>query len=1212
MSISNTPLVFISYARDDGEDIARQLRERLAEEEAGISVWQDRSQMEGGVSWWKQITEALEVVRFLVLVMTPGAMQSTMVQKEWRYARQRGVSVYPVFGQAGDQVSLNILPRWMRKAHFFDLEREWETFVNYLKSPRRENRVPFMAPDLPSSFVARPDLYRPVVDALTGEDKASVALTTSLQGAGGLGKTTLAAAICHDEDIIEEFSDGILWVTLGNDPKILDECAKLYVALTGERVNFIDEGDAEFHLSQVLQEKKCLLVIDDAWRPADMKPFMRGGANSARLITTRIAGLAAEAQPFAVNEMRRSEAVELLANGLPIDPDLKGRYRTLSHKLGEWPLLLELANAQLRRRLAKSDTITGALDYVERKLSKQGIVAFDVRQAQHREEAISVTMDLSLEFLSGRERGAFLGLALFAEDTEIPLEIAADLWFVDEFEAEEWAMVFDEMSLARFRLQDATIRLHDVVRSYAETCLPDLPSQHDSLVASLKPALERGDPFAWRWQSYHLVQAGRGDALRDALLDIDWLLAKLKATDLENLIEDFRYLPDDPDTGLILEAIQLSSYALSGNPDELPGQLFARLAFEEQSAALREFCERLTAWRGKTWFQPVTPALTAAGNVLIGTLRQGNGAILALRPLNSDYLATGAIDGTLTIWDWRRAKQVEARKIHPDAIRSLDVSTSGEIIATGSFDGTIKLLNADAPADQVSEFRIDHIEAAPIFVLLKNGTHLAGAIGDRVFVHALSAQDQPMDLLSLGGQANAIAASNGDGFYIACESGEILAWSSADPLDARHIGSHDGPVAGLAVAADAGDLFSVGADATLRKWTEVEPETWHADGLSDRIFHASTLAVTKDGKTAAAGSLDGQISLWDVETRSMLKVLEGHAGAINDLRFGPDDNLLLSGSDDGTIRVWDPSRPPARRRTPDHVGPVRAVAIASDDRVGFSTSDGRNLEAWDLTTGKPLTTWVGDSAWLVTIDDIGSYAVVLLPGDRLHAWSLQDDRIKTVTHAGGLRALQVAVTEERALSIDVMGFLSLWDLQKRTCEISIPVRTDFVKTLLVSRSFDHVLALRPSNAIDIQSTRTGELRTEAAEQTNLIALSHQNSVAAAVTSGGRALLFGSHQRDLSDTVDLSGANALVLSGDGSSVLVASEAGTIDLRDVGSGKREAQFTLEAPISACAMSDDGGLILTGDRSGFVNVMRLLKPQPVSDAQGISNNGVEDPHG
>jgi hypothetical protein len=47
--------------------------------------------MEGGRDWWLQITEALNVVEFLVLIMTPAALRSQMGRREWRYARQQGV-----------------------------------------------------------------------------------------------------------------------------------------------------------------------------------------------------------------------------------------------------------------------------------------------------------------------------------------------------------------------------------------------------------------------------------------------------------------------------------------------------------------------------------------------------------------------------------------------------------------------------------------------------------------------------------------------------------------------------------------------------------------------------------------------------------------------------------------------------------------------------------------------------------------------------------------------------------------------------------------------------------------------------------------------------------------------------------------------------------------------------------------------------------------
>jgi TIR domain len=52
------PHIFISYARSDGEDFARDLRRRLTEEYC-FAVWQDRTKMQVGEAWWQPIVVAL-------------------------------------------------------------------------------------------------------------------------------------------------------------------------------------------------------------------------------------------------------------------------------------------------------------------------------------------------------------------------------------------------------------------------------------------------------------------------------------------------------------------------------------------------------------------------------------------------------------------------------------------------------------------------------------------------------------------------------------------------------------------------------------------------------------------------------------------------------------------------------------------------------------------------------------------------------------------------------------------------------------------------------------------------------------------------------------------------------------------------------------------------------------------------------------------------
>ena len=382
MSFAGSPRVFISYARKDGEAFATALRRRIETTEPEITLWHDRAQMEGGVGWWKQIEEALDKVKFLVIVMTPAAMSSESTRREWRYARQKGVIVYPVKGASDSELDYASLPTWMQKAHFFDIHEEWQTFTNYLKSDRQPTHVPFMAPDLPRGFVQRPREFEAILSLVLDRTRATpVAITTTLHGAGGYGKTTLATALCHDDRVLETFDDGVLWVTLGQTPNVLGELAKVYEALTGEQGAFVDVEHGARRLMQKLEHRDCLIVIDDVWDQAHVTPFLRGGERCGRIITTRRLDVESRAARVTVDEMTSPESVAVLATAFDEAAPPRALLQPLARRLGEWPLLLRLASGMLRKRLARGDSAKGALAYMEKALDRHGVTAFDSDQS---------------------------------------------------------------------------------------------------------------------------------------------------------------------------------------------------------------------------------------------------------------------------------------------------------------------------------------------------------------------------------------------------------------------------------------------------------------------------------------------------------------------------------------------------------------------------------------------------------------------------------------------------------------------------------------------------------------------------------------------------------------------------------------------------------------------------------------------------------------
>ena len=128
--------------------------------------------------------------------------------------------------------------------------------------------------------------------------------------------------------------------------------------MSRERPGFTGIDAATARLAELLAERDMLLVIDDVWNAAHLKPFLQGGKRCARLITTRNEEvLPVTTQSIQVDAMRQNEAVQLLTAGLdglaPSSASDRLALGKLAARLGEWPLLLKLANGRLRRQMSR-------------------------------------------------------------------------------------------------------------------------------------------------------------------------------------------------------------------------------------------------------------------------------------------------------------------------------------------------------------------------------------------------------------------------------------------------------------------------------------------------------------------------------------------------------------------------------------------------------------------------------------------------------------------------------------------------------------------------------------------------------------------------------------------------------------------------------------------------------------------------------------------
>jgi len=1200
--MSSQPNVFISYARQDSDAFATKLRKRLETEHPEITLWQDRARMEGGVGWWKQITEALDKVQFLILVMTPGALHSAVSRKEWRYARQQGVCVYPVKGVPDTELDWANMPRWMSKAHFFDLDREWDTFINHLKSPCQAMRVPFMAPDLPEGFVERPTLFEQLMSQLLDRNRENpVTITITLHGAGGLGKTTLAAALCHHDDIITAFDDGILWITLGQKPQIQAGLAKLYAALTGDHPGFVDEEDAAFQLAQKLEDKSCLIVIDDVWDAAHLQPFLRGAARCTRLITTRNFDIAVETKRVNVDKMTLSEAVQMLSARLPTPPGDLTPFRELAQRLGEWPLLLELANGTLRQLIAHGDTLKGALTYLDEKLDEHGVVAFDRRNPLQRNQAITKTIEVSLDLLTPDERERYLELAIFPEDTGVPLRVVSDLWGLKGLGTKELALRLDSLSLLKFNLQVGTIRLHDVMRAYLASKLANPEKLHSKLVDAWGDPHHLTELYAWQWLSYHLLGAGRRDDLRKLLLDFDWLQAKLDRTDVTALIVDYGFY-SDVDVELIREAIRLSAHVLAHDKHQLAGQLLGRLS-ESLSDAVRGLRLQAEQWHGAPWLRPLTSELIPPGGALCFTLSGHSNRVRAVAVTPDGRIAVSASDDcTLKVWNLERGTEKLSLEGHSDLIKAVVVTQDGRQAISVSDDRTLRVWSLETGAViQTINVYFDWLTA--LAVTPDGRFAITGSHDHALKVWNLERGSEEHTLEGHADRINAVAITQDGRFAVSASDDQTLrVWNLERWTEEYQLKGHTARVNSLAITTDGRFAVSVSADDTLRVWDLASGREQRT--ISRAAYWGTEIAVTPDGRYALCASEDNSLKVWDIEQGGEERTFKGHMDWVNAVTVTSDGHYAISASDDRTLKVWDLKR--KNQTISAESGRVRSVVVPPDGRLCVTVTERRGLAVWSLD---PMVKFISKRArgyWPLAVTPNSNQILAASVFDSsLKLISLQTGEVERTFsgHVDRITAVTLTRDGRRAISASDDSTIRVWNMLSGAEELTISTQRRLIMALAVTPDDRYLMTASEKKGFKVwdlsQGIEVANIKGHTARVNGLVVTSDGQHAISASRDHTLKVWSIAHEKiwtmehEIVEVHTLVGhtheVSAVAVTADGRFVISASRDSTLKVWNLMTGKIVATFDTDSPMLACAVGQLG-TIVAGDQSGRIHFLRL----------------------
>ena len=846
-----------------------------------------------------------------------------------------------------------------------------------------------------AGWVDRDELAE-VISALTAAGSGPVVLTTGLVGAGGFGKTMLAAQACQDPAIRRRFRGGIVWVTIGRDLSgagLAARISEVVRSIGGDGYAFTSPEQAGHALAAALAAReRTLVVADDVWTTGQLQPFLVAAQRGRLLVTTRRPPMLAVvgARRITVDAVTDAVAQRLLARDLPCLPD---RWeRELLELTGGWPLLLSLVNRRLAEDLRRpGGAIDAAAEDAVRRLRQTGPAALDIADSGNRHTAVAATIDYSLDALEPTDRDRFLELGIFAEDTEVPLAMIALLWQgtagLNDAEAQALCERLDGLSLLSLAWAGnvRVMVLHDVIRDFAVSRLGPArcAATHTMLIGTarqLAARLKPGEPksargstagsgtawwrlpetseFDYLWQNltYHMQAAGLETELDQVCCDLRFLATRLRRAS-PAAVESDLIRSAAPIAARLRRAIAQNAHLLS--PIEpaaaLTTTLTSRLGdipeVADQLPILRSDLHAWTAW--PDWPLPDQP------DTLIRTITGHQGLVnaVAISP-DSSWLATASEDGTARIW--AADGTIRATLPHQDSVDRVKISPDSSWLATADRTGTVRIWSADGTL-RVTLTGHEHTVTA--LAISPDSSWLATA--DRNGTVRIWAADGTLRATLTGSRdsVRAVAISPDGSWLIAVSLEKTVRIWAADGTRRATL-THQDYVDRQAISPDSSWLFTAERNGTVRIWAADGTLRATLTGSRDSV---RAVAMSPDGTWLATANRDRTVRIWAADG-TLRATLTGHQKPVDVVAISPDGSWLVTASEDGMVRIW--AADGTLRATLTHRGRVWAVEISPDG-------------SWLATASEDGTAriWAADGALRATLTYRGSVDVIVISPD---------------------------------------------------------------------------------------------------------------------------------------------------------------------------------------------------------------------------------------
>ncbi len=530
---------------------------------------------------------------------------------------------------------------------------------------------------------------------------------------------------------------------------------------------------------------------------------------------------------------------------------------------------------------------------------------------------------------------------------------------------------------------------------------------------------------------------------------------------------------------------------------------------------------------------------------------------------------------------------------HGDLVTRVKFSPDGQLLATASWDKTIKIWRRDG---QLLHTLQGHTDAVWSVNFSLDGKMLASSSRDKT-VKVWRVEDG-RELVTFRGHKDWVACVgwSPDSQTIASMewNGTMKLWNLAGE-ELQSFDTHKQPVLAISFNPDGKSIATASRDGTAKLWS--------LDGRRLRTFRGHSNWVmyvnfSRDGKTIATSSRDKTAKVWNLDGEELLN-LAGHEDTVTSVVFSRDGQTLATTSLDKTVRIWN-RQGEQQQILRGHTDAVWGVNFNRDGQTLASSGEDETVRIWNLEgsdLGYKAVTWSdseGEEAiWGVvfspdgqTLGTTGRYMTSKL-------WNRQGEEQAALRgHQDTVRSLQFSPDGQLIATASRDKTVKLWNLAGKEL-VTFKGHEADVRSVSFSPDGQIIASASWDTTAKLWSLDGKELLTLLGHQAGIwsIRFSPDGKMIATASEDGTAKLWNRQGEELATLRGHeAGIQAVAWSLDGQIIATASKDKTVKLWNLQGEELIALRGHEGEVNAVAWSPDGKVIATASEDMTVKLWNL----------------------